>query len=78
MMVQEVQGFRRFRVQGSGSEFTVHQPVGALPFAGLEVSQQPGGRFGGSYLQVEEAGRIFLGEVVLGSAVLDVVACFEQ
>ena len=59
------------------SRFTV--PAGwRLSFAGLEVSQQSGGRFGGPYLQVEQAGRLFLGEVVLGTAVLDVVAGFEQ
>ena len=60
----EGSGFRvqgsGFRVQSSGSE---SQPVGALPFAGLEVSQQTGCRVRGSYLQVEEARRFFLGEV---------------
>lgn len=76
-----VQG-SRFTVHGSwftvqSSRFTV--PAGwRLTFAGLEISQQSGGRFSGPYLQVEEAGRILLGKVVLGTAVLDVVASFEQ
>ena len=67
-----------------GSEFTVQSsrfrvPAGwGYPFAGFEVSQQTGGRFSGSYLQVEETRRFLLGEVVLGTPVLDVVAGFEQ
>ena len=41
LLFDEVQRFRRFtgfRVQ------EVHQPVGALPLAGIEISQQPGRR----------------------------------
>jgi hypothetical protein len=82
-------GYCSMTVQGSrfkvhGSRFKVHGSRFIVPagwghtFAGLEVSQQPGRRFSGPYLQVEEAGRILLGEVVLGTAVLDVVASFEQ